>query len=416
MRIVQKFGGTSVADIARLENVALRVKREVDQGHQVAVVVSAMAGVTNQLVGYTKAFSNIQNSPEHDAVISTGEQITTGLLALALQQLGLAARSFMGWQIPIYTTATHTNAQITHINPAALEDCFDQGVIPIIAGFQGITLEGRLTTLGRGGSDTTAVAIAAAVKADRCDIYTDVEGVYTADPRIVPKAAKLKQISYTEMLELAAQGAKVLHSRSVETALQHQVPVRVLSSFQDKPGTDVLMPPSINSFLRISGITHKEDWVKIQLKTPPFTSPMLQSLHQGFQEAHIETDFINCQQYTDHTVLSFMVKKADFAKTISFLEKNRYDEEYNELRITQDFAKVSIIGINLLKKKDYTQQFLPILRSLNLIGELTHCSNTRLSFSVPQPQAEKFIQYLHTALKLDQEDESRITEIMAARL
>ncbi len=415
MRIVQKYGGTSVADIARLENVALRIKRDFDAGHQIAVVVSAMAGVTNQLVAYTKSFSNIQNSSEHDTVISTGEQITTGLLALALQQLGLQSRSFMGWQIPIKTSDDYTNAHVLTIEPAQLEACFKKNVIPVIAGFQGITSQGRIATLGRGGSDTTAVAIAAAIKADRCDIYTDVDGVYTADPRVVNKAQKLNQISYSEMLELAAQGAKVLHSRSVETAMRHLVYVRVLSSFNDQPGTDIMDIPAVN-VARISGITHTIGWVMIQLETDNFNVLMIRSLEKTMKDAHILTDSFSVNEESSIIFIRFIVQKADFAKTIQSLEKNEYYSNYKRLHIEPDFAKISIIGLGFLGKSGITQQFLEVIKRVNISSCLTHFSTTRLSFSVKEDYAEDMIQIFHTAFELDQKNESNITETMAARL
>lgn len=416
MRIVQKYGGTSVADIARLENVALRIKRNIEAGHEIAVVVSAMAGVTNQLVSYTKAFSNIVNSPEHDAVVSTGEQITTGLLSLALQQLGLKSRSFMGWQIPIKTTANHTNAQILHVHPAKLEACLANGIIPIIAGFQGITTNKRITTLGRGGSDTTAVAIAAALNADRCDIYTDVDGVYSADPRVITAAKKLEQISYSEMLELAAQGAKVLHSRSVETALKYKVPVRVLSSFNENSGTDVIGSPSQLPIARLSGITHSGNWVMIHLETEKFTKKIFHSLRKTIKNLKIPFDYFSILESETITRISFLVQKADFAKTIQALEKNYHYPLYKELHIDPDFAKISIIGLGLFGKNGLTEQFLDVIKQINMAFCLTHVSNTRISLCVKEEYAIEMMRIFHTEFQLDQKNESNITEIMATRL
>src|SRR5882672_5711359 len=239
-RIVQKFGGTSVADIERIGNAAGRVKREVDAGNQVAVVVSAMAGATNQLVGWTRQVNPLHDACEYDVVLSSGEQVTAGLLALALQALGVNARSWLGWQIPIRTDGVHSKARIEAIPTAEIERRLTEGQVAVVAGFQGIGPRGRITTLGRGGSDTSAVALAAALEADRCDIFTDVDGVYTSDPRIVAKARKLSRITYEEMLEMASQGAKVLETRSVELAMNHQVRVHVRSSFRDAPGTLVV--------------------------------------------------------------------------------------------------------------------------------------------------------------------------------
>ena len=264
-RIVQKFGGTSVADTDRIKAVARRVKREFDAGNEVAVVVSAMAGVTNQLVGWTHAFGQLPDPQEYDVVVAAGEQVTAGLTALALQELGLRARSFMGWQVPIRTDMSHGKARIDAVPTSALLEGMQAGQIAVVAGFQGIGPEGRVTTLGRGGSDTSAVALAAALKADRCDIFTDVDGVYTTDPRIVAKARKLDRITYEEMLELASQGAKVLQTRSVELAMNHRVRVQVLSSFSDAPGTLVVDEEEIVEQHVVSGIAYSRDEAKVTL-------------------------------------------------------------------------------------------------------------------------------------------------------
>ena len=262
-RIVQKYGGTSVADVDRIRNVATRVKREVDAGTQVAVVVSAMAGVTNQLVDYVRQLAPLHDTREYDAVVATGEQVTAGLLALALQTLGVPSRSFLGWQMPFRTDSMHGQARIEGIETAELERRLANGEVPVVAGFQGVSPDGRITTLGRGGSDTCAVALAAALKADRCDIYTDVDGVYTTDPRIVAKARKLDKITYEEMLELASLGAKVLQTRSVAMAMKHRVRVQVLSSFADLPGTLVVDEDEIVEQELVSGIAYSRDEAKI---------------------------------------------------------------------------------------------------------------------------------------------------------
>jgi aspartate kinase len=404
LRIIQKYGGTSVADIARLENVALRIKKTLEAGHEVAVVVSAMAGMTNQLVSYTKSFSNVINSPEHDAVVSTGEQITTGLLSLALQQLGLKSRSFMGWQIPIQTTTHHTNARILRIDPLKLNSCLVKGIIPIIAGFQGITRNKRITTLGRGGSDTTAVAIAAALQADRCDIYTDVDGVYTADPRIIPTAKKLGQITYFEMLELAAQGAKVLHSRSVETALKHKIPVRVLSSFNENSGTDVIEDASPFPMTILRGITHTGKWVMIHLETEKFRKKGLDSLYQKIKNLKISWDYFSVFDSDAITRISFLVQKADFAKTIQALEKKTRHFSYKRLYIDPDFAKISLVGLGLFGKKGLTEQFLEVIKQRSRALYLIYVSNTRISFCVKEEYAIEMMGIFHTEFQLDQKE------------
>src|SRR3954471_1484694 len=262
-RIVMKFGGTSVANIERINAVATRVKREVDAGHEVAVVVSAMSGHTNQLVAWCSELSPMHDAREYDAVVAAGEQITAGLTAIALQALGVNARSWLGWQIPLTTNDAHGKARIIDIDRAAFEQRFAQGQVAVVAGFQGIGPDNRITTLGRGGSDTSAVALAAALKADRCDIFTDVDGVYTTDPRIVAKARKLDKITYEEMLEMASQGARVLQTRSVAMAMNYGVRLQVLSSFADTPGTLVVDEDEIVEKRVVSGIAYSRDEAKI---------------------------------------------------------------------------------------------------------------------------------------------------------
>src|SRR5262245_36102745 len=260
-----KFGGTSVADVDRIKNVARRVKREAEAGNEIAVVVSAMAGVTNQLVAWTNQISPLHDAREYDVVVATGEQVTSGLLAIALQEIGVNARSWLGWQMPLTSDGVHGKARIQKIDTREMEKRFTQGQVAVVAGFQGLGPDNRVTTLGRGGSDTSAVALAAAMKADRCDIYTDVDGVYTCDPRIVTKARKLDKITYEEMLELASLGAKVLQTRSVELAMNHGVRVQVLSSFEDKPGTMVVDEEEVVEQSVVSGIAYSRDEAKITL-------------------------------------------------------------------------------------------------------------------------------------------------------
>src|SRR5215469_1786513 len=265
-RIVQKFGGTSVADVDRIKNAALRVRREVDAGNEVVVVVSAMAGTTNQLVGWVRAINPLHDTTEYDAVVASGEQVTAGLMALALHDLGVEARSWLGWQIPIHTDDVHGKATIGSIETAKIERDLAKGRVAVVSGFQGMAPSGRITTLGRGGSDTSAVALAAELKADRCDIFTDVDGIYTTDPRIVAKAQKLDRITYEEMLEMASQGAKVLQTRSVEMAMNHRVQVQVLSSFNGTPGTLVVDEDEIVEKQIVSGIAYSRDEAKITVQ------------------------------------------------------------------------------------------------------------------------------------------------------
>ncbi|HEY2889931.1 MAG TPA: aspartate kinase, partial [Dongiaceae bacterium] len=291
-RIVMKFGGTSLADVERIKAVAVRVKREVDAGHEAAVVVSAMAGTTNQLVGWTNAVAPLHDAREYDTVVAAGEQVNSGLLALALQDLGVSARSWQGWQIPIETDDAHGKARIRRIETAELDKRMSRGEVPVVSGFQGRGSDNRITTLGRGGSDTSAVALAAALGADRCDIFTDVDGVYTSDPRIVAKARKLDKITYEEMLEMASLGAKVLQIRSVEMAMKHHVRLQVLSSFVDRPGTLVVDEDEIVEQELVSGIAYSRDEAKITLIQVPDRPGVAASIFGPLAEANINVDMI----------------------------------------------------------------------------------------------------------------------------
>lgn len=401
MRIVQKFGGTSVADIAHLEKVALKIKREIDAGHQIIVVVSAMAGVTNQLVNYTKSLSSGKPTPEHDTVHATGEQVTSGLLALALQQIGVPARSFMGWQIPIITDDCHSNARIQHIQPDLLESCLEQGITPVVSGFQGITRDQRITTLGRGGSDTTAVALAASLKADRCDIYTDVEGIFTADPRIVPRARKLAQISFQEMHELAAQGAKVLHTRSVETAMEHNVSLRVLSSFSDSPGTHVVSMTD-NQPQRLSGITHHGDCTLVKLSTIVHPLKTIRQLDSLFAQKAIAYDMF---VFTDTTPqsLSFAIAAGDLAKVIQAVEEALPYFQPNHLEIETNITKITLVGFGMITPHGHNQRIFEFLNDKRLVHSLVASSNLKTSIVVHENLSEHIIKELHNHLELDKE-------------
>jgi aspartate kinase len=401
VRIVQKFGGTSVADIARLEKVALKVKREIDAGHQLAVVVSAMAGVTNQLVNFTKSLAPGQSTPEHDVVQASGEQVTSGLLALALEQIGIPARSFLGWQIPIITDDNHGNAHIQHIDTHTLESCWKHGITPVISGFQGITRQNRMTTLGRGGSDTTAVALAAALKADRCDIYTDVEGVFTADPRIVPSARKLPQISYQEMYELAAQGAKVLHTRSVQSAMDHQVQLRVLSSFVDTSGTHVGHLPD-NPPSQIRGITHNTDWTLIKITSLHHPLKTIRQLNALFAEQSITHDMFVFTD-THPQTLSFAIAKGDLAKVIQAVEKTLLNFKPQHLEIETNIAKITLVGLGMIAPHGHNQKIFQFLNEKKLAHSLVASSNLKTSIVVSENLSEHIIRELHQHLELDKE-------------
>ncbi|MBX3487340.1 MAG: aspartate kinase [Candidatus Paracaedibacteraceae bacterium] len=411
MRIVMKFGGTSVADIARLEQVALKVRRQVEQGDDVIVVVSAMAGVTNQLVGYAKSLGGYESLPEYDAVVATGEQITTGLLALALQQLGLKSRSCMGWQVPIRTNDQYGTATIQEIDPTVFEACWAQKIVPVVAGFQGITDDDRITTLGRGGSDTTAVALAAAVDADRCDIYTDVDGVYTADPRVVSRARKLDEISYDEMLELAAQGAKVLHPRSVATALISGTPVQVLSSFSDQLGTMVI-PQEAIAQTGISGVTHSMGWLKISFTVLDKDCQELRTTREFLKEADIQHEAMVTSLPSCH-VIEMLIPKGQLTQTMTILDEQGI--KANKLEVEPDLAKVSVVGRGILAEGGYSQQLPEMLKKMDVPSFLVKITASRMSIAVPESQAIHLVHYLHTYFNLDRIDDNS-KQTVAARL
>ncbi|MGV8948584.1 MAG: aspartate kinase [Candidatus Paracaedibacter sp.] len=402
-RIVQKFGGTSVADIARLEKVSLKVKREVDAGHQVAVVVSAMAGVTNRLVGYAQSLAGNSKSPEYDVIIAAGEQVTSGLLALALNQIGIPARSLLAWQLPILTNFDHGSARIEQINPQQLEECWSKGIIPVIAGFQGLTKQGRLTTLGRGGSDTTAVAIAAAVKADRCDIYTDVTGVYTADPRIVPKAQKLKTITYEEMFELAAQGAKVLQTCSVETAMNHQVHVRVLSSFHDEAGTEIVPEKMLTDSMHVSGITHRSDEAWITLKNVKNETQAVADIFEILAKADVHIDMVvQNVSLDDRADLTFTTLKGEIPRVVEAL-KEKKEIYYDDLILDPNVAKITVVGVGLQRRLGIASLMFKTLAGMGISLQVISCSAIKVSVLVDESMAEEAVRTLHSAYGLDKE-------------
>jgi len=400
-RIVQKFGGTSVADIARLEKASLKIKREVDAGHQVAVVVSAMAGVTNQLVAYAHSLAGSAQSAEYDVVVAAGEQITSGLLALALCQIGVPAHSFLAWQIPIMTNLDHGSARIEHIDPQHLEACWSKGIVPVIAGFQGITPQGRLTTLGRGGSDTTAVALAAALNADRCDIYTDVTGVYTADPRIVPKAQKLKEITYEEMFELAAQGAKVLQTRSVETAMKHQVCVTVLSSFHEDPGTRIVPEKMLSDPIHVSGITHKEDEARLTLKNVRNATEAVANIFEALknENAHIDMVVQNVS-LDEQTDLTFSVLKGEIPRVINALQALK-KISFDNLILDPNVAKITVVGVGFQQRLGIATLMFKALAKAGIPLQIISCSAIKVSVLVHESAAEEAVRVLHSAYELD---------------
>ncbi len=407
MRIVQKFGGTSVADVERIRNVAQKVKREVDAGHQVAVVVSAMAGTTNQLVKWTNDILKTQKYPdprEYDVVVSTGEQITTGLLALALQDIGIPARSWMSWQIPVRTDDAFAKARIESIRGEEMIADMNKGVVAVVPGFQGVTAEGRVTTLGRGGSDTSAVALAAALKADRCDIYTDVDGVYTADPRIVAKARKLDRITYEEMLESASQGAKVLQVRSVEMGMKHHVRIQVLSSFSDAPGTLIVDEDEIVEKALVSGITYSRDEAKITVVKVSDRPGVAAGLFGPLSDANINVDMI-VQNVSDDgkTDITFTVPKADMERAVECIKGLKSKIGYEAIKNDANVVKLSVIGVGMRSHAGVAQRMFKTLSDKGINIQVISTSEIKISVLIAEEYTELALRALHTAYGLDGE-------------
>ena len=403
-RIVMKFGGTSVADLERIQAVAQRVKREVDAGDEVAVVVSAMAGVTNQLVDWARAIAPLHDAREYDVVVASGEQVTSGLLAIALQELGVPARSWLGWQIPVRTDDAHGKARIQKIETAEIERRFGEGQVAVVAGFQGVGPDNRVTTLGRGGSDTSAVALAAALKADRCDIFTDVDGVYTTDPRIVAKARKLDKITYEEMLEMASLGAKVLQTRSVEMAMKHRVRLQVLSSFEDKPGTLVVDEEEIVEQEMVSGIAYSRDEAKITLIRVPDRPGVAAAIFGPLADANINVDMIvqNVSQGGETTDLTFTVTKADLDRAVKVLERQpRHAEIRRACRPNANVVKVSVIGVGMRSHAGVAQRMFKTLAEKGINIQVISTSEIKVSVLIAEEYTELAVRALHTAYGLD---------------
>ena len=402
-RIVMKFGGTSMADLERIRNVAGRIKDEVDRGNQVAAVISAMAGVTNQLADYADQSAELYDLREYDVVVSSGEQVTAGILAIVLQDLGVPARSWLGWQIPIRTDDAHGNARIEDIDVTEIRRRFDDGQVAVVAGFQGIDAQGRVTTLGRGGSDTSAVALAAALDAERCDIHTDVDGVYTSDPRIVAKAHKLDRVTYEEMLEMASQGAKVLQTRSVEIAMKHRVRVRVLSSFENSSGTLIVDEDEIVEQAIVSGITYSRDEAKITLTRVPDRPGAAAGIFGPLAEAAINVDMIvqNVSVGSNETGITFTVTKADLERAVKVLEGLRDSLEYGDLLSDPNVVKVSVIGVGMRSHVGVAQKMFSTLAEKGINIQVISTSEIKVSVLVAEEYTELAVRSLHSAYGLD---------------
>jgi aspartate kinase len=403
-RIVQKFGGTSVADLDRIRAVAQRVKQEVDAGHQVAVVVSAMAGTTNQLVAWARDIGPLHDAREYDTIVASGEQVTVGLLAIALQNIGIDARSWLGWQIPFHTDGVHSAARIEHIDTASIAERLDKGQVVVAAGFQGISPEGRITTLGRGGSDTSAVALAAALEANRCDIYTDVDGVYTTDPRIMPKARKLNHVTFEEMLEMASAGAKVLETRSVAMAMRHNVNLQVRSSFTSDEGTMVVDEDNDMEKQKISGIAYSRDEAKVTLVGLPDKPGIAATIFEKLAENHINVDMIVQSASPDksRTDITFSVGALNAEKAVACLKIIESDLEYKDIVSDPDVAKVSIIGTAMRSQPGIAKTMFAVLAEKGINLHVISTSEIKISVLIDADYTELAVRSLHDAFGLEE--------------
>ena len=413
-RIVMKFGGTSVADIERIRNVARHVKRETDAGHEVAVVVSAMAGKTSELVDWTRQASVIHDAREYDAVVASGEQVTSGLLSIVLQSMGVNARAWQGWQIPIRTDNAHGAARILDIDGSELVRRFGEGQVAVVAGFQGLGPDNRIATLGRGGSDTSAVAMAAALKADRCDIYTDVDGVYTTDPRIEPKARRLKKIAFEEMLEMASLGAKVLQVRSVELAMVHKVRTFVRSSFiepdapgmgdfDNPPGTLICDEDEIVEQEVVTGIAYARDEAQISLRRLSDRPGVSAAIFGPLAEARVNVDMIvqNISEDGTKTDMTFTVPSSDMEKSLAVLEKAKEAIGFDVVQSEPGLVKVSVIGIGMRSHAGVAATAFRALAGKGINIKAITTSEIKISILIDSAYAELAVRTLHSVYGLD---------------
>ena len=402
-RIVQKFGGTSVGDLDRIRNVAQRVKSCVEAGDEVAVVVSAMAGTTNQLVEWAKQVGPMHDAREYDAIVSTGEQVTVGLLSIALQNIGVDARSWLGWQIPLRTDEVHGAARIEEIQADEIIKRLEQGQVAVVAGFQGIAPDGRISTLGRGGSDTSAVALAAAIQADRCDIYTDVDGVYTTDPRIMPKARKLDSITFEEMLEMASAGAKVLQTRSVAMAMRHHVNLQVRSSFTDAPGTLVQNEEKQMEKQKVSGIAYSAEEAKITVVGLPDKPGIAAKIFGVLADLHINVDMIVQSASADlqKTDITFSLARIDLEKAVSDLTNLKDELAFERLVHDNNIAKISVIGTAMRTQSGIAKRMFEVLAEKQINMQVISTSEIKISVLIQADYTELAVRSLHDAFELD---------------
>jgi aspartate kinase len=412
-RLVMKFGGTSMADLERIRRAARLVAAEADAGHKVAVVVSAMAGKTNELVAWTDGAGKatgkgMEGDDEYDVIVSSGEQVTAGLLAMTLRNMGYDAISMMGWQVPIITSDVHGKARIMDIPPAKLETALDAGQIVVVPGFQGVTESGRITTLGRGGSDTSAVAVAAAVKAVRCDIYTDVDGVYTTDPRIEAKAKRLKKISFEEMLEMASLGAKVLQTRSVELAMAQRVPVRVLSSFVEPgentdQGTIVCDEEEIVEKHIVSGVAFSRDEAKVTLLGLPNKIGVSANVFGRLAAANINVDMIvqSEKRSGDYANQIFTVGRRDAAQAMQIMQEAKAEIGFDDIRVDDTVSKVSIVGVGMRSHTGVAETMFRALSEKGINIQVISTSEIKISVLIDEAYTELAVRALHAAYGLD---------------
>jgi aspartate kinase len=403
--VVQKYGGTSVGTIDRIRNVARRVAKTYDDGNDVVVIVSAMSGETNKLVALANEMCEFPSEREYDVLVATGEQVTIALLTMCLQSMGYKAKSYMGHQIPIFTDSAFSKARIEKIDDKKIREDLKNGTLIVVAGFQGVDKEGNTTTLGRGGSDTSAVAVAAALKADVCEIYTDVDGVYTTDPRIVPDASKMEKISYEEMLELASLGSKVLQIRSVEFAKKYDVVVHVRSSFNDNPGTLVMKEDADMEAVLVSGISYNKDEAKISVFRVPDKPGIAAQLFSPLSHANITVDMIiqnvSHEGYTD---LTFTVPKADFKKALKIVEETAKDIGASGVSSDEGIAKVSIVGVGMRSHSGVASKMFQTLSQEGINIQMISTSEIKVSCIVDAKYTELAVRVLHDAFGLAKKD------------
>ena len=401
--VVLKFGGTSVADVPQIKKIALKVKNEVNQGYRVIVVVSAMAGVTNNLIDLVKNSSEILSLSEYDVVLSTGEQVTSALLANVLNNLNIKARSWLGWQVPIISDKTHSKAVIEEVRTDNIQEFLKKNQVAIISGFQGVSKDNRITTLGRGGSDTSAVAIAAAFSAERCDIYTDVDGVYTTDPRIVKSAKKLDLITYEEMLELASQGAKVLQTRSVALAMKYNVKLRVLSSFEDLPGTSIIKEEKNMEKTEISGIAHSLNEAKITLSGVPDQPGQAAEIFGALAEHSINVDMIVQSSSINYeaTDITFTIPETDLAIAESTIKKIQKNIGFKKFITDTNVVKISVVGNAMRTQSGIAKTMFETLAHSQINIHVISTSEIKISVLISSDYYELAMRSLHSAFGLD---------------